>query len=458
MTVVALPAFSLEIESSYDALHAPDTTIEGLHRFYVGVPLDDGLSFGQTLYSGAYGDGGGAFFWGFEGVKRLAISPSLGVAISGFLGGGGGAAQVVGDGTMWRLGVVGEYAVTHHWSLQAGVSRLQVNGAKLDGWATTLGLRYAPSAKTTENGRNDMGLSSAAFRVTQYAFPDVPSRSGTPQEDLKLMGAEARFDIAKGAEAFLGADGAVAGGDGYMQVLSGLRKRFPIGRASVFGQASVGFGGGGDVDTGGGFIAGAAAGIALPIAEKFDLELAHGVLTALDTSAKGHGSQISISRVLGRKVTDRQKSAAQRWQVSLGLSVQPPNDTYMKARSHDGILPIMQESSIDLFLGEKTYLTGNAQTTVSGGVAGYAVGLLGAGHELDLGEKWRLSIEGHVGAAGGGGVDVGRGVVAGVRGEIDYLLSDSNALSMGLGLLKSFDGGLSVPIVQIGFKHRFATR
>ena len=272
------------------------------------------------------------------------------------------------------------------------------------------------------------------------------------------MGAEARFDIAKGVEAFLGADGAVAGGDGYMQVLSGLRKRFPIGRASVFGQASVGFGGGGDVDTGGGFIAGAAAGIALPIAEKFDLELAHGVLTALDTSAKGHGSQISISRVLGRKVTDRQKSAAQRWQVSLGLSVQPPNDTYMKARSHDDILPIMQESSIDLFLGEKTYLTGNAQTTVSGGVAGYAVGLLGAGHELDLGEKWRLSIEGHVGAAGGGGVDVGRGVVAGVRGEIDYLLSDSNALSMGLGLLKSFDGGLSVPIVQIGFKHRFATR
>jgi hypothetical protein len=130
----------------------------------------------------------------------------------------------------------------------------------------------------------------------------------------------------------------------------------------------------------------------------------------------------------------------------------------MKSRSNDGIQPLMQESSIDYFINKKTYLTGNAQTTISGGVAGYAVGLLGLGHEFDLGETWRMSLETHIGAAGGGGVDVGRGLLGGARVEIDYILSSNNAVSLGLGVLKSFNGGLDTPIAQLGFKHRFKTR
>ena len=83
----------------------------------------------------------------------------------------------------------------------------------------------------------------------------------------------------------------------------------------------------------------------------------------------------------------------------------------------------MQESSIDYFISTKTYFTGNAQTTISGGVAGYAVGLLGLGHEIDLGEVWRLSPEAHIGAAGGGGVNVGKGLLGGARVEADYVLN-----------------------------------
>ena len=100
-------ATALEIESDFDYLRSPKTTITGLHRLFVGIPVGETLSFGQSLYSGASGDGGGAFFWGFEGVKRLPITPRWNLAFSGFLGGGGGASQVVGDGTMSRFGVTG---------------------------------------------------------------------------------------------------------------------------------------------------------------------------------------------------------------------------------------------------------------------------------------------------------------------------------------------------------------
>ena len=117
----------------------------------------------------------------------------------------------------------------------------------------------------------------------------------------------------------------------------------------------------------------------------------------------------------------------------------------------------MQESSIDYFLTDSVYLTGNAQTTVSGGVAGYAGGLLGLGREFSVGDQWRFSLEAHVGAAGGGGVNVGRGLLGGARVEVDYILDPKNAVSVGLGVLQSFNGGMQAPVLQLGYKHRFTT-
>jgi len=451
------PALSIEIESDYDTLQSPKTTIKGLHRLFVGVPAGQNLSFGQALYSGASGDGGGAFFWGFEGVKRFPMTSKLDLAFSGFLGGGGGASQVVGDGTMWRVGAIGEYALTPNWGIRAGVSHISISGAPIDDWATSFGLRYQLSGPTKTESTDRLKLAAISLRASRFQFPSSLSRSGTSQTALQLMGAEASFDIASGYEIFLGADGAISGGDGYMQVLGGLRKRLPLGAASLLGQTSFGFGGGGNVDTGGGLIAGAAVGVAFPVGEKFSLDLTYGVLEALDTAVSGHGAQLGLSRVFQRDSSQGHIGDQQRWQIGLGISAQPPNSSYMKSRSNVGIQPVMQESSIDFFISDSTYLTGNAQTTVSGGVAGYAVGLLGLGHEFDVGDVLRFSIEGHVGAAGGGGVDVGNGLLGGARLEADYLLNSNSSVSLGLGLLKSFDGGLNVPIVQLGFKHRFTT-
>jgi hypothetical protein len=274
---------------------------------------------------------------------------------------------------------------------------------------------------------------------------------------LGLLGAEASFDISNNYETFLGADGAISGGDGYMQVIGGLRKRWPLGPVAFLGQTSVGFGGGGNVDTGSGLIFGASLGMAFPISDSFDLDLTYGTLNASSSGISGKGAQLSLSRVFDRDRSRKDREEEQQWQVGLGISIQPPNASYMKSRSNVGIQPVMQESSIDYFISTKTYLTGNAQTTISGGVAGYAVGLLGLGHEIVLGEVWRMSLEGHIGAAGGGGVDVGKGLLGGARIEAGYILNSNNSVSLGLGVLKSFDGGMNVPIVQLGFKHRFKT-
>jgi len=455
LSVQSAPA--LEIESDFNYIKSSKTTIKGLHRLFVGVPIGETLSFGQSLYSGAIGDGGGAFFWGFEGVKRFSISPQWSLALSGFFGGGGGAGQVSGDGTMSRFGAMGEYALTPNWSARAGVSHIHISGAPIDDWSSSVGFRYQVSPKPRTNGDESLKLTKISFRTSRIQFPRALSRRGTPQFQLRLMGAEVSFNISNDYETFLGADGAVSGGDGYMHVIGGLRKRWPLGPISLLAQSSVGFGGGGNVDTGGGLITGASGGIEFPMGNNFDLDLTYGRLKSLSSGILGHRTQLSLSRVFKRAPTRKNLGEHQQWQVGLGFSIQPPNRYYMKSQSNVGILPVMQESSIDYFINSKTYFTGNAQTTITGGVAGYAVGLLGLGHEIDLGELWRMSLETHIGAAGGGGVNVGKGLLGGARIEADYVLNSDSSLSLGLGILRSFDGGLNVPIIQLGFKKRFKT-
>lgn len=458
LTVLSVqPAPALEIENDFNYIKSPKTTIKGLHRLFVGVPIGETLSFGQSLYSGATGDGGGAFFWGFEGVTRFPISPQWNLALSGFFGGGGGAGQVSADGTMFRFGAVGEYAISPNWSARAGVSHISISGAPIDDLASSVGFRYQVSPKPRSNGAESLKLARVSFRTSRLQFPSALSRSGMPQAQLRLMGAEASFSISNDYETFLGADGAVSGGDGYMHVIGGLRKRWRLGPISLLGQSSVGFGGGGNVDTGGGLIAGASGGIAFPIGDNFDLDLTYGKIKSLSSGITGNRTQLSLSRVFKRGPTRKNYGEHQQWQVGLGISIQPPNNYYMKSQSNVGIFPVMQESSVDYFISTKTYFTANAQTTISGGVAGYAMGLIGLGHEFNLGKVWRLSPEAHIGAAGGGGVNVGTGLLGGARVEADYILNSDSSLSLGFGILRSFDGGLNVPIVQLGFKNRFKT-
>lgn len=454
----ALSAQSLDIETGLDIFLDPSTEIEALHRFYAGVDLGRELNFGQAIYSSALGDAGGAFFWGFEGIKRFRLGEDTALGVSGFLGGGGGAAQVRGDGTMYRINAFAERAIAQDWMLQAGASKVGISGADINDWAATLGLAYRPSRRHGDPDWVGPKLRSVSMGISQFRFPGDLTRSGGAQSDLQLVGAEASFFAGRTLELFLAADGAASGGDGYMQVFGGVRRRFDQDAFSLFAQGSTGFGGGGDVNTGNGLIARAAVGVSLPVSRTLDAELSYGVYNAIDANLGGTGAQARLTRVFHRSPDSTPNTGQQSWQLTMGLSAQSPNSDFMKSGSNAGINPVMQETAIDLFLTDSVYVTGNAQTTVSGGVAGYAVGLIGLGYEARFSDTWRLSLEGHLGAAGGGGVDVGKGLMAGLRTEIDYILSPANSLSLGVGRLRAIDGGMDVPIIQLGLKHRFTTR
>ena len=99
------------------------------------------------------------------------------------------------------------------------------------------------------------------------------------------------------------------------------------------------------------------------------------------------------------------------------------------------------------------------EAAVQGDAGGYAVGLLGFGYAVPLNNTWTVSVEGHIGAAGGGGIDTGGGLVGAVRVELDYALKDNLAISAGVGTMQSLggSGGARPLILHLGLKTAFTT-
>ena len=464
-SLLPVAASAFEIGVSYDGLNDPRTPIEGLARIYFGRDLGHGLSFGQSIYAGAKGDGGGAFFWGVEAVKRFALSDRLSLNTSLFLGGGGGAAVVIGDGFMTRAGLGIGYALSERLDAELGASYINIAGADIENTALNAGLTWHIGAREGQRALTgsplSMPLRSVSIRGSYADMGGSRDRTGAAQANLKLAGAEASFLLGGRNELVLSADGAASGGEGYMQIFGGMRHRIALGqRASVYGQAALGFGGGGLVDTGGGVLLDAGLGMSVALLPWADLDLSLGKTIAPDGDMNATVARLGLTRVFRRSRAAGPVSAQpQRWAYTLGISMQDPNAAFRKPGAPGAGKPVMQESSLDLFLSDNLYVTGNAQTALGGDVAGYAIGMLGLGWRQPISDRWALSLEGRIGAAGGGGVDVAGGVIGSVAVEAEYALNDTMSLSLGLGKIKALKGGGMAPTtLTAGLKFPFTTR
>ena len=434
-----------EFQTGFDIFEAPKTEISSLSRVYVGQVFSDRFSLGQALYSASSGDAGGAFFWGGEFVGKLPFGPGK-LSFGGFIGGGGGAAQISGNGLLLRVHTGYEFPLRRTLAVEAGASWISVSGAAINDPTLYIGLNtssapLSPAAPTK--------LRSASLSAQTISPGSSKTRSGGVQSELALVGGEVSFSTDTDWEPSLHAAGAARGGEGYMEVLGGLRRRAELGWGSAFAGAQMGFGGGGDVDTGGGLLFGAELGAGLRLSRALDVEAVVGWITAPNGDIKGGSAGLRMVRVFHRN--DGEVSALPRIIVGTSLSQQLGSTGFMKSGATRN--PLMYDSAIDMFVSPNTYLTVSAQTTVAGEVSGYAIGQIGVGHEIPFSNTWNAALEAYIGTAGGGGVDTSGGLIGGLRAELDYRLSQKTRLSMGLGGLSTLRGkGMESATMQIGLK------
>ncbi len=458
-------AAEFELRQGLDIFDDNQSSVDALHSLTLLRELRPGLHFGQSLYSAAAGDGGGLFLGGFELLWRQRLSASTALEFGGFIGGGGGAFVVEGDGFMTRAHVTLNRRLTPTLSGTLGLSYTDITGSQVSAPAISLGFSKDLNLALSY-GRGHSGAPLAGDTVIKAIKPIIRSvdpqgstgRNGSDLDRMTTLGAELTFASGNNArgEVFMQALGAAeGGGEGYAEWQLGYRWLTADAGLRAFAEFGAGFAGGGDVDTGGGLIGSVGGGVVVPITRGFEAEFGAIALAAADGDFRAIAPFVRGSLTFGGAAGGGDAKPRQ-WQYSTGLTLQRETDDFRHPGSDQSGDPLLIETSLDLFLTDRTYFTGNAQTVVAGDAGGYAIGQLGLGHEFPLTPRWTLAVEGFVGAAGGGGIDTGGGLSGGARMELDYALSERLKLSGGIGVMQS-RGGADPVTLHLGIKAPFTT-
>ena len=430
---------------------------------------------GLSVYGAVSGQRGGFFTGGLAVGTGVRYDRTL-LDAGMFVGGGGGGSAPQGGGLMLRphIGISQQF---QDFSIGAGLSWVKFPNGGIDSkhayvsLAFPMDVVYADSRyagmRLASGDATDYGLrknrSRLVAKVERYR-PESGTRTtvGSRMASLDTLGFEYQYDLSPGWFAFMEAAGARDGAsDGYAEALFGAGWGLPVmGPATHLNvSASLGGAGGGKVDTGGGLIGKLGVGLE----HRFSPRLSAGVGVGKVYSRgefKGSSLSLNLSYALGELNLGKHGQSVERSDevVLQGWEVAASRQAYLKAQRKTG-----ENNGIELVgmklsrqLGPHAYLTGQAYGAYGGGAGGYAVGLMGAGWQYPLGSsRWSVSLEGLLGAGGGGGIAVSGGGLAQVQGGVRYRITKNLAMQLEVGKVKSLSGALDGDLVNVNLVYGF---
>ncbi|MGH8822842.1 MAG: hypothetical protein ACREWJ_16335, partial [Rhodoferax sp.] len=101
------------------------------------------------------------------------------------------------------------------------------------------------------------------------------------------------------------------------------------------------------------------------------------------------------------------------------------------------------------------FLTGQGLAAYAGNAGAYMIGEMGAGTHWPVSERWFVEGEALLGAAGGGGLAVGGGLVGQINAGVGYHLSKSLSLMATAGRINAFRGNFKANVVGLALAYQF---
>lgn len=465
------------LRMSYEVLDIGPSETMGLGGVHYLVNVHPDWYVGASGFGALAGERGGFFTGGFTvGTgKRFASKWLLDAGL--FVGGGGGGAAPQGGGLMVRphLGISRDVGGV---MLGAGVSYVKFPNGGIDSTQLSLSLgipfdvyygRASDAGKAVDAGdRFGLKLQKSEWLATASEYRPTASAKTTTgtamTASLKRIGFEYRRHVDAHRYYFVETAGAMGGqSDGYAELLGGAGYRVPLlsQRLHLSASLAAGGAGGGQVDTGGGLVAKARVGLDYNFTHSLKLGLEGGrVESAGNFSANFYG--LSLSYLIGEFSTGQN---GQVWQGDDGMrlakwrliGVQHTSLGAARKSGSDQDLSLVG-LKVEKFLTDSIYITGQAHGAYAGDAGGYAVGLIGAGWEIPLREDGRLrfNAEVAVGAAGGGGVDVGGGAIIQPQLNLTWRLNNQFAARLEAGRVMALDGKLDSDVIGLGLTYEFS--
>jgi hypothetical protein len=412
---------------------------------------------------------GGFFTFGVEGGLRarpFAAGP-LELEAGCFVGGGGGRSAPQGSGLMLRPHA-GAAVLRGPIRFGVEISRVRFPSGGIDSTQAALTLSilqprlWQPAepwgpAFTGLVEWVGQGMELEAMRLDHAA--KVTSHQDGPQQPFEIAGLSLSHDLPGPGFRFLSVAGAARGASpGYAQALAGFGLRTPPCHAvGLEIRLGAGLGGGGDVDTGGGFLLSGEGSVTAGTA---DWKASAGLGFVRAPGGQLHTRTVLI-RISHHLATPRPAPGGEAlvdvdladWRVGAGL-VAYQSAPRLQGRP-EGLQLVTLQAARDL--GRGFYLHTEAGSATGGGAGGYSAGLLGLGCETTPWKRQRLFTEAALGAGGGGLVRSGGGLLASLRTGWRLDLPRGLGLDATVGRVRAPHGDLDTTTFGMGVHLRFKT-
>ncbi|AZQ45220.1 hypothetical protein EJ995_10030 [Nonlabens ponticola] len=454
-------------------------TLSGSH---FNLKFDNGLYTGIGIYGAIIGERGGFFTLGANAGYQGDLTENLFYDLGLHIGGGGGDSAPDGGGAFLipqaKLGYRFE-----NFNLSAGYSYINFfDNGDINEHQVIAGIQFPIEFDHTDYSNANQDYSLKDLKNTSWdkeksrlgfmVHLNNLKTSGQSQNTrgvlyngatIRLVGVEVSAPLKNGFFTYARFDGAYDGiKSGYMDVFLGAGHEFAFNRnrTRILAKFAAGAGGGGGVDTQGGFL----------VYPDLSLEqqLFNNTYLALNLGSVLSPNQhfISTAYGLGLKYDvnynglDQRDQNKERRSKFYGLQVILKEDLYLNAGRIDEADQDLYQIAlqVNLDLGNHFYLAGQTAFANFGGAGAYAEGLVGAGLHTKpfINDRARLFGQVLAGAAGGGQVSTGQGLIVKPSLGLEVFLSDRFGLRAAGGYVDAVRGDLSSPILNLGLTYNIA--
>jgi len=471
--------------ATFDSISMPND-IENMGLMGIGYfgELNDYGYVGIEGFGSLTGSQGGLFVLGFAGGAHYQFWPRWWLNADLFLGGGGGRSSLVGGGLMLRpsLGLsydLGMARLGLHYSyvnFTSGLIHSNQIGLDLDipfdfyyTHFEHLGCLIHSTNILVEACQRILCLDRNDFAVIVQSYFQKSGTKNVLNETqdgtIQLVGAEFDHYLSQQIFWWLKTSGAYHGiPNGYMDVLGGIGyHRSLLGSAAFVAQFGVGGGGGGNVDTGGGFLIHPSLGFELALNQDFALRLNAGYLWAPKGNFKAATTTLLLLYHLDTTHAESGVLKVSTWLGVQGWRLNLSNQTYIRPqRSHwNELSPIeLITFQIDQSITPHFFFIYQAAAAYSGNHSGgYATGMVGPGIQTSpyFNNKLQFYASVLIGAGGGGSLALAGGAIIEPVLGVHYYLDESFGITASVSQLKALRDNLNTTMVSLGLTVRFAT-
>lgn len=459
-------------------LKDPNMGFTGVHY---NLMLNNWSYAGLGIYGAVSGNKGGFFTLGINaGIKKYFTQDFY--VDSGFhFGGGGGAGAPDGGGAFilphFNLGYnFKNFSINSGWSYVDFFDGGKIKGYQLN-VAIEIPLEYSYADYNVSEDKFEIGdlqkskwnvnssKTSLLFHVNNLKIKgNTQNTSGVKYngETIRLAGFELASYFSKNWFSFLKVDGAFAGiKAGYMDVFlgGGYHVSFNKNRTNILAKFGIGAGGGGGIDTKGGFLIYPDVSIEQQVFKDVFLALNKGYVMSPDahfyTSSFGVGLKYYINK--NGIISDEKSFTEGKFK---GFEVITKQDLYFNAKRDSNPTENLHQISlqINLNLTKNLYAAGQTSFANFGNAGAYAEGIVGFGFKTNplINDKTTLFAQVLGGAAGGGNISTGQGLIVKPSAGISYQLNKTLSFRTAAGYVKAKGGNLSNPFINFGIKYHLS--